>query len=151
MRDRPITTFVSTVGLLIIGCSSTPPTETSISERDDAPLETAIDGQPAGGVAVHYDGTINDDTNLLLRVDVGALPDGSRMNIYSSDGELIGAISPYVQRLGDESGTHTLALKKSLLSDDPTAHLLFRVFVTGETDARAPTKSELKSVTLVAQ
>ena len=84
---------------------------------------------------------------IWLKVTVGPLPRGSRLNVTDEDGKLVGTISPFGAGVGQTSVDYTLPLPKSDASGGPVR--LRMEMATPGAAARQPTPSEVLGVQLV--
>ena len=84
---------------------------------------------------------------IWLKVTVGPLPRGSRLNVTDEDGKLVGTISPFGAGVGQTSVDYTLPLPKSDASGGPV-RLRMEMLKPGDA-SRPPTPSEVLGVQLV--
>jgi propanediol utilization protein len=79
----------------------------------------------------------------FLVVTLGALPSGGDVEITSTDGKMLGSLSPFAVRAGTEAGTYSVPLPAGVVHDGRvTVHLS----VHGGDTVRAPTADEVKSI-----
>jgi len=78
-----------------------------------------------------------------LEVQVGAVTHGTEIEVATTSGRLLGVISPYANRSGNEAGTYTLPLPADTISDN---HIAVRLLLKHYQSQRAPTLKEVRSV-----
>jgi hypothetical protein len=81
-----------------------------------------------------------------LKVRVGAIARGEEIEIETTEGRLVGVISPFGIRSGHEAGTYTIPLPAAAISDDRVS-LRLSLDLYGH-EPRAPTAEEVKSVSV---
>ena len=81
-----------------------------------------------------------------LKVRIGVIARGEEIEITTTEGRLLGVISPYAIRSGREAGTYTIPLPADAISDDRVS---VRLLVDNHGHAqRAPAAAEVKSITV---
>ena len=84
---------------------------------------------------------------VWLSVRVGVLQRGARVVVFSDDGKLLGAISPFAIVPGKEAGTYTIPLPENSVRD---GRVVVRLVVEDrEHPTRPATGSEVEDVELV--
>lgn len=78
-----------------------------------------------------------------LEVKVGVIARGAEIEIATTSGRLIGVISPFAIRTGNEAGTYILALPPEAISKDRVS---LRLSLRYSGSSRAPTLQEVQSV-----
>lgn len=78
-----------------------------------------------------------------LEIQLGPLSRGARIEVQTKSGRLLGVISPYGIRRGNEAGTYTVPVPADAISDD---HISVRLVLSYYESQRAPTLQEVKSV-----
>lgn len=78
-----------------------------------------------------------------LEVKVGVIARGAEIEIATTSGRLIGVISPFAVRAGNEAGTYTLPLPPEAISKDRVS---LRLSLRYSGSSRAPTLQEVQSV-----
>lgn len=82
-----------------------------------------------------------------LKLQLGALPRGVEVVVYSQTGALIGTAAPFALRGGQDAGTYQFALPPELFRDGRiTLRLSAKQFGVPE---RAPTAKEVKDATVI--
>ena len=84
---------------------------------------------------------------VWLSVRLGVLQRGWRVLVFSDDGQLLGAISPFAIPAGHKAGTYTLPLPENAVRRGRIAVRL--VVEVMENVTRAPARSEVEDVRLV--
>jgi hypothetical protein len=107
----------------------------------------ALFAQPAGAARVLAVPQVADGYALVLHVRAGVLRRGAEIDVYGN-GVLLGTVSPFATRGGDEAGTYTLALPDTLQH----ARRIALKFVLTEAGRkpRVPTARELRDARLAA-
>jgi hypothetical protein len=80
-----------------------------------------------------------------LEVTVGAIPHDAEIEIAATSGRLLGVISPYAVRSGNEAGTYPVPLPPEAISNDRVS---VRLSFHHSGLSRAPTQQEVKSIRL---
>jgi hypothetical protein len=78
-----------------------------------------------------------------LEIHVGPLSRGARIEVETASGKLLGVISPFGVRSGNEAGTYTVPVPADAISDD---RVCIRLLFSFNQSQRAPTLKEVKSV-----
>lgn len=78
-----------------------------------------------------------------LEVKVGVIARGAEIEIATTSGRVIGVISPFAVRAGNEAGTYTLPLPPEAISNDRVS---LRLSLRYSGNSRAPTLQEVQSV-----
>jgi hypothetical protein len=87
--------------------------------------------------------TLRAGEHAWLEIQVGPLSRGARIEVQTTPGRLLGVISPYGIRRGNEAGTYTVPVPADAISDD---HISVRLVLSYYQSQRAPTLQEVKSV-----
>ncbi|HEY3579410.1 MAG TPA: hypothetical protein VGK82_02665 [Pyrinomonadaceae bacterium] len=86
------------------------------------------------------------EEGLAVELKLGVLERGNKIKVESMSGKLLGVISPYGIRSGEEAGTYTVPVPPELVSNK---RLSLRIVVDQYSRGkRAPTKQELRDVRL---
>jgi len=100
--------------------------------------------RPAGrAVTLDLPHALRDGETATLVITVGVIPRGAEVVITTASGQLLGAISPYGIRAGNEAGTYSLPLPANAIRRKRVSLL---VSIHGGDRSRAPTKKEVKRV-----
>ena len=81
--------------------------------------------------------------SALLEVQVGAVTRGTEIDVSTASGRLLGVISPYGVRSGNEAGIYLLPVPADIISDN---HITVRLLLRHFQSQRAPTLKEVKGV-----
>ncbi len=82
---------------------------------------------------------------VFLEVVTGAVARGAEIEIETTDGKILGTVSPHGVRSGDEAGTYVFPVPPEAISNK---QLSVRITLTYTQRKRAPTIKEVKSVRL---
>jgi hypothetical protein len=86
------------------------------------------------------------DDRLAVELKLGVLQRGDVIRVESMSGKLLGAISPYGLRSGEEAGTYTVPVPAELVSNKRVSlRIVLNQHGSGK---RAPTNQELRNVRL---
>jgi len=103
-------------------------------------------GAPGRVVNLVLPRRLNADEGVVLELKLGVLERGDQIEVEAMSGKLLGAVSPYGIRAGEEAGTYTVPVPSELVSD---RRVSLRIILNHHNrDKRAPTKQELRSVRL---
>jgi hypothetical protein len=81
-----------------------------------------------------------------LKVRVGVIARGEEIEITTTEGHLLGVISPHAIRSGREAGTYTVPVPADAISDERVS---LRLLLDNHSHAqRAPTAEEVKSISV---
>ena len=86
---------------------------------------------------------LREDETAALLVTLGILPRGDEVRITTTFGRLLGVLSPYGIRTGQEAGTYVVPLPAAAISG---RRLSLRLSVNAAGKQRAPAKNEVKRV-----
>lgn len=78
-----------------------------------------------------------------LEIQVGAVSHGTEIEVTTTAGQLLGVISPFGVRRGNEAGTYTVPVPPDAISNN---HVSVRLLLKYYQAQRAPTRKEVKSV-----
>jgi hypothetical protein len=85
---------------------------------------------------------------VILRVTTGALPRGARVVVRLTDGEVLGAVSPFGVLPGRKAGPSMIPLPEKAMANGKV-QLVLEVEEKGQPPGRAPTRKEVEAVDLV--
>lgn len=88
--------------------------------------------------------TLRAGETAWLELTLGAIERGAEIEIATTSGRLVGVISPFGIRSGQQAGTYTVPLPAEAISGDRVA-LRLSLDTHGRPE-RAPTTKELKSI-----
>jgi|GEM_PF-2378984 len=83
-----------------------------------------------------------------LRVAAGVLPRGARLVVRLSNGEILGAVTPYGVLPGRKAGLSMIPLPKTAIANGEVK-LALEVLERGRKTGRAPTRDELGAVDIL--
>jgi len=78
-----------------------------------------------------------------IEVQLGAVPHGTEIELETASGRLLGVISPFGVRSGNQAGTYTVPLPSDAISN---GRVSIRLLLKHYQSQRAPTLQEVKSV-----
>jgi hypothetical protein len=90
--------------------------------------------------------SLNEDEGVAVELKLGVLERGSEIVVETTSGKLLGVISPYGIRAGNEAGTYTVPVPKEEISNNRVS--LRITLDQHRRGKRAPTTQELRSVKL---
>jgi hypothetical protein len=103
-------------------------------------------GAPGRVVNLVLPRSLNEDEGLAVELTLGVLERGARVRVQTASGKMLGVISTYGIRSGEEAGTYSVPVPPELVSNN---RLSLRITVNYTRDKqRAPTDQELRSVKL---
>ena len=88
--------------------------------------------------------SLNEDEGVAAEVQLGVLDRGAEIVVETMSGKLLGVISPYGIRSGNEAGTYTVPVPTEEISNNRVS---LRI-ILNKRGKRAPTTQELRSVKL---
>jgi hypothetical protein len=89
--------------------------------------------------------SLNEGEGVAVELTLGVLERGAEVVVETTSGKLLGVISPYGIRSGNEAGTYTMRVPTEEISNNRVS---LRVTLQSR-GKRAPTTQELRSVKLV--
>lgn len=90
--------------------------------------------------------SLNEGEGVAVEVQLGVLERGAEILVETTSGKLLGVISPYGIRSGNEAGTYTVPVPTEEISNNRVS---LRITLNYQTRGkRAPTTQEVKSVKL---
>lgn len=103
-------------------------------------------GAPGQVVNLVLPRSLATDESLAVELKLGVLERGDRIEVESMSGKLLGAISPYGIRAGEEAGTYTVPVPPELVANNRVS---LRIILDQHSRGkRAPTNKELRGVRL---
>jgi len=85
------------------------------------------------------------DEGAAVEVKVGVIARGAQIKVETTSGKLLGVISPYGLRSGDEAGTYPIPVPPEAISNK---RISLRLTLSYNRSKRAPTAQEVRSVQL---
>jgi len=85
------------------------------------------------------------DEGAAVEVKVGVIARGAQIKVETTSGKLLGVISPYGIRSGDEAGTYPIPVPPEAISNKRVS---LRITLSYNRSKRAPTAQEVRSVQL---
>jgi hypothetical protein len=79
----------------------------------------------------------------FIEVQLGLLPRGKEIEVTTPSGRMLGVISPFGLRAGQEAGTYNLPLPADTIID---GHVIIRLYVTQNGTRRTPSVDEVRNV-----
>lgn len=90
--------------------------------------------------------SLNENESVAVELKLGVLERGDQIRVETSSGKLLGVISPYGIRSGNEAGTYTVPVPSDEISNNRVS---LRITLDQHSRGkRAPTTKELRSVRL---
>ena len=83
---------------------------------------------------------------VWIELRVGAIARGVEIEIETTEGKMLGVISPHGVRLGDEAGTYTVPVPPEVISNNRLSIRL--ILKQTDRSKRAPTAREIRNVRL---
>jgi hypothetical protein len=103
-------------------------------------------GAPGRVVNLVLPRSLNEDESVAVELKLGVLERGAVIQVQTTSGKRLGAISPYGIRSGNEAGTYTVPVPAEEISNNRVA---LRITLNHHSRGkRAPTMQELRSVKL---
>lgn len=90
--------------------------------------------------------SLNEDEGVAVELKLGVLERGAEIVVETTSGKLLGVVSPYGIRSGNEAGTYTVPVPTEEISNNRVS---VRITLKNQPRAkRAPTTQEVRSVQL---
>jgi len=102
-------------------------------------------GAPGRVVTLVLPRDLNTDEAAAVEVKVGVIARGAQIRIETTSGKLLGVISPYGVRSGDEAGTYPIPVPPEAISNKRVS---LRITLSYNRSKRAPTAQEVRNVQL---
>jgi hypothetical protein len=103
-------------------------------------------GAPGRVVDLVLPRSLNEDEAVAVELTLGVLERGNEIRVETASGKLLGVISPYGIRSGQEAGTYTVPVPADAISDNRVS--LRIILDRHRRGKRAPTAQEVRSVKL---
>ncbi|MFC5324176.1 hypothetical protein [Bradyrhizobium oligotrophicum] len=81
----------------------------------------------------------------VIEIRLGALARGQEVTVTTASGMLLGTVSPFGLRAGEDAGTYALPVPTDAIGG---GRLTIRLSISQPGGSRAPTRQEVRSVTL---
>jgi hypothetical protein len=89
---------------------------------------------------------LNEDERLAVELKLGVIERGAKIRVETASGKMLGVITPYGIRSGEEAGTYTVPVPAEEISNNCVS---LRITLNEHRQGkRAPTTQELRSVKL---
>ena len=102
-------------------------------------------GAPGRVVNLVLPRDLSADEGAAVEVKVGVIARGAQIKVETTSGKLLGVISPYGIRSGDEAGTYPIPVPPEAISNKRVS---LRISLSYNRSKRAPTAQEVRSVQL---
>jgi hypothetical protein len=102
-------------------------------------------GAPGRVVTLVLPRDLRTDEAAAVEVKVGVIARGAQIRIETTSGKLLGVISPYGVRSGDEAGTYPIPVPSEAISNKRVS---LRITLRYNRSKRAPTAQEVRNVQL---
>jgi hypothetical protein len=106
-------------------------------------MQTA--GAPGRVVNLVLPRSLNADEGVVVELRLGVLTRGAQIEVETASGKMLGVISPYGIRAGNEAGTYTVPLPSEQISN---GRVSLRITLSFNRSKRAPTMKEVRTVRL---
>jgi len=103
-------------------------------------------GAPGRVVNLVLARSLNEDEGLAVELTLGVLERGDRIRVQTASGKMLGVISTYGIRSGEEAGTYTVPIPAEAVSNNCVSLRITLLY--NRNKQRAPTDQELRSVKL---
>ena len=102
-------------------------------------------GSPGRVVKLVLPRDLTAEEGAAVEVKVGVIARGAQIKVETTSGKLLGVISPYAIRSGDEAGTYTVPVPIEAISNKRVS---LRIILNYNRSKRTPTAQEVRSVQL---
>jgi hypothetical protein len=102
-------------------------------------------GAPGRVVNLVLPRSLNADEGVVVELKLGVLTRGAQIEVETASGKMLGVISPYGIRAGNEAGTYTVPLPSEEISN---GRVSLRITLSFNRSKRAPTTKEVRTVRL---
>ena len=89
--------------------------------------------------------SLNENEGVAVELKLGVLARGAEIQVETTSGRMLGVISPYGVRAGNEAGTYTVPVPRDAISNQRVS---LRITLNNNRGKRAPTSKEVRSVRL---
>ncbi len=102
-------------------------------------------GAPGRVVNLALPRSLTADEGVSLELKLGVLARGAEIVVETASGKLVGVVSPYGIRAGEEAGTYTVPLPPEAISNNRVS---LRLILMQGREKRTPTTKQIKDVRL---
>ena len=102
-------------------------------------------GAPGRVVNLVLPRSLDENESVVVELKLGVLARGAEIQVETTSGRMLGVISPYGIRSGNEAGTYTVPVPLEAISNQ---RLSLRIILSHNHNKRAPTTKEVRSVRL---
>jgi hypothetical protein len=103
-------------------------------------------GAPGRVVDLVLPRSLSENESVVVEVKLGVLPRGAEILVETTSGRMLGVISPYGIRPGNEAGTYTVPVPRDAISNE---RISLRITLSHNHSKRTPTTQELRTVQLI--
>ena len=90
--------------------------------------------------------SLSENEGVAVELKLGVLARGAEIQVETTSGRMLGVISPYGIRAGNEAGTYTMPVPRDAISNQRVS---LRITLINNRSKRAPTTKELRTVRLI--
>lgn len=90
--------------------------------------------------------SLTENEGVAVELKLGVLARGAEIQVETTSGRMLGVISPYGIRSGNEAGTYTVPVPRDAISNQRVS---LRIILSYNDSKRAPTTKEVRHVRLV--
>ena len=102
-------------------------------------------GAPGRVVNLVLPRSLNENEGVAVELKLGVLARGAEIQVETTSGRMLGVISPYGIRPGNEAGTYAVPVPLEAISNQ---RLSLRITLSHNHNKRAPSNKEVRSVRL---
>jgi hypothetical protein len=102
-------------------------------------------GAPGRVVDLVLPRSLNENESVVVELKLGVLARGAEILVETTSGRMLGVISPYGIRPGNEAGTYTVPVPAEAISNE---RISLRITLSHNHSKRTPTTKEVRSVRL---
>jgi hypothetical protein len=89
--------------------------------------------------------SLSENEAVAVELKLGVLTRGAEIQVETTSGRLLGVISPYGIRSGNEAGTYTVPVPRDAIANQ---RISLRIILSYNNSKRTPTTKEVRSVRL---
>jgi hypothetical protein len=89
--------------------------------------------------------SLSENEGVVAELKLGVLARGAEIQVETTSGRMLGVISPYGIRSGNEAGTYTVPVPRDAISNQ---RISLRITLSHNHRKRAPTTKEVRTVRL---
>ena len=102
-------------------------------------------GAPGRVVNLVLPRSLNENEGVAVELKLGVLARGAEIQVETTSGRMLGVISPYGIRPGNEAGTYAVPVPLEAISNQRVS---LRITLSNNHNKRAPSNKEVRSVRL---